>query len=159
MKRELNWNLFGNDIYYTNSVILLVNNMLSSQLDCQECFNLVVFCIQTVLTRARCTRRRLCGMISSWESSRESRRSAVHPRGRIFIELMTSDRSLNASREGSKWRNYGTWKTWRYTMYNLRTQCNYTIPLNRLGCFFRLDIRSRLRLESIFRDCGWNPCL
>jgi len=32
------------------------------------------------------------------------------PRERIFIELMTSDRKLKASREGSKWRNYGTSK-------------------------------------------------
>ena len=32
---------------------------------------------------------------------------------------MTSDRNLQASREGSKWRIYGTQKTWQYAMYIL----------------------------------------
>ena len=32
---------------------------------------------------------------------------------RIFIELVMSDRTLEASREGSKWRIYGTYKNSR----------------------------------------------
>ena len=35
----------------------------------------------------------------------------------IFIGLMKSDRRLNAPRESSKWRKYGTSKTGRYTMF------------------------------------------
>ena len=41
MKRELIQNLFGNKVYYTNSLILLVNNMLCSKLPCQKDFNLI----------------------------------------------------------------------------------------------------------------------
>ena len=33
----------------------------------------------------------------------------------IFIQLMTSDRKLKASREGSKRKKYGTYTTSRYT--------------------------------------------
>ena len=41
-----------------------------------------------------------------------SRRESHNEREEIVIELMTSDRKLKASREGSKRRNYGTYKTW-----------------------------------------------
>ena len=46
----------------------------------------------------------------SGDARRGPRFIKVHtpPRERIFIELMTSDRKLKASREGSKGRIYGT---------------------------------------------------
>jgi hypothetical protein len=37
-----------------------------------------------------------------------------HPGERIFIELMTSDRKVKASTEGSKSRNDGTYRTKGY---------------------------------------------
>ena len=36
MRRKLNLNLSGDEVYYTNSLILLVKNMLCSKLDCQK---------------------------------------------------------------------------------------------------------------------------
>ena len=36
MKRELDHNLFGNEVYRTNSLILLVKNMLCNKLHCQK---------------------------------------------------------------------------------------------------------------------------
>ena len=39
MKRELNSNLSGDEIDYTNSLILPGTNMLCSKLHCQEGFN------------------------------------------------------------------------------------------------------------------------
>ena len=43
MKRELYQNLSGNEVYYTNSSILLVKNMLCSKLHCQKGFDLILF--------------------------------------------------------------------------------------------------------------------
>jgi len=43
MKRDLNQNFSGNEVYYTNSLILLVKNMLFSKLHCQKGFNLNPF--------------------------------------------------------------------------------------------------------------------
>ena len=42
MKRESNQNLSGNEVYNTNSSMLL-KNMLCSKLDCQKVFNLIIF--------------------------------------------------------------------------------------------------------------------
>jgi len=43
LKRGLKENLSGNEVYYTNSSISLVNNMLCSKLPCQKGFNLLLF--------------------------------------------------------------------------------------------------------------------
>ena len=43
MKRDLNSNLSGNQVYYTNSLLLLVKNMLCSKLYRQKGFNLNPF--------------------------------------------------------------------------------------------------------------------
>ena len=43
MKRDLNLNLSANEVYYTNSLILLVKNMLCSKLHCQKGFDLNPF--------------------------------------------------------------------------------------------------------------------
>ena len=43
MKRDLNLNLYGNEIYYTNYLILLVKNMLCSKILCQKGFNSILF--------------------------------------------------------------------------------------------------------------------
>jgi hypothetical protein len=43
MKRELNWNLSGNEVHYTNSSILLVKNMLCSKFYCQKDFNSIPY--------------------------------------------------------------------------------------------------------------------
>ena len=39
MKRELDSNLYGNEVCYTNSLILLVKNLLCSRLHRQKGFN------------------------------------------------------------------------------------------------------------------------
>jgi len=51
MKRELNLNLSGNEVYYTNSLILLVKNMLCSKLHYQKGFNLNPFSYKIVRSR------------------------------------------------------------------------------------------------------------
>ena len=43
MKRKSNKNLPGNEVYYTNSLVLLVKNMLCSKLHYQKYFELIVF--------------------------------------------------------------------------------------------------------------------
>ena len=43
MQRELNSNLSGSKVYYTNSLILLVNEILGSKVHYQKGFNLFVF--------------------------------------------------------------------------------------------------------------------
>ena len=43
IKRELNQNLSGDEVYYANSLILLVINMLCSKLHYQEGFNPILF--------------------------------------------------------------------------------------------------------------------
>ena len=43
IKRELNWNLSGNEVCYTNSLILLVKNMLCSKLHRHTDFYLIIF--------------------------------------------------------------------------------------------------------------------
>jgi len=43
MKRELNLNLPGNEDYCTNSLRLLVKNMLRCKLHCQTGFDLILF--------------------------------------------------------------------------------------------------------------------
>ena len=43
----------------------------------------------------------------------------VYGKRENYIKLVTSDRKLKASREGSKGRIYGTLQKRRYTMYNL----------------------------------------
>ena len=43
MKNESNQNLSGNEVYHTNSLILLVQNMLCSKLHCQKGCNLIRF--------------------------------------------------------------------------------------------------------------------
>ena len=43
MKREVNQNVSGDEVYYTNSLISLVKNMLCSRLHCQKGFNLIPF--------------------------------------------------------------------------------------------------------------------
>ena len=43
MKRESNQNVSGSDVYYKNSLILLVENMLCSKLLCQKVFNVIPF--------------------------------------------------------------------------------------------------------------------
>ena len=47
MKRELNQNLFGNEVYNTDSLILLEHKMLCSKLHCQKGFNLLIFPYQS----------------------------------------------------------------------------------------------------------------
>ena len=42
-EKELNQNLFGNEVYYPNSLLLQVKNMLCSDLDCQGSFTLILF--------------------------------------------------------------------------------------------------------------------
>ena len=42
MNRELNLNLSGNEVYYTNSLISRVKNMLFSKLHCQKGFHLII---------------------------------------------------------------------------------------------------------------------
>ena len=46
MKRESNQNVSGSDVYYKNSLILLVENMLCSKLLCQKGFNVIPFSYQ-----------------------------------------------------------------------------------------------------------------
>ena len=43
MKRESNQNLSGNEVYYTNSLILLVKHMLCSILDYSKGFDFISF--------------------------------------------------------------------------------------------------------------------
>ena len=43
MKRESNQNVSGNEVYFTNSLILLAKNMLCSKLHRQQSFNLILF--------------------------------------------------------------------------------------------------------------------
>ena len=43
MKREIYLNLSGNEVYYRNSLILPVKNMLCSELHRQKGFNLILF--------------------------------------------------------------------------------------------------------------------
>ena len=43
MKRELNQNLSGNEVYHTNSLILPVNNMLCGTFHCESGFSLNLF--------------------------------------------------------------------------------------------------------------------
>jgi hypothetical protein len=43
MNSELNQTLSGNEVCSTNSLILLVKNMLYSNLHCQKGFNLILF--------------------------------------------------------------------------------------------------------------------
>ena len=46
MKRELNQNLSGNEVYYTNSLISIVKNMLSNKLHRQKGSNVIPFSYQ-----------------------------------------------------------------------------------------------------------------
>ena len=48
MERELNRNLSDNEVYYTNSSILLVKNMLCSKLHCQKGFYLILFAYEII---------------------------------------------------------------------------------------------------------------
>ena len=43
IERELNSNLSGNEDHYTDTLILLVNNMLCSKLHCQTGFSFILF--------------------------------------------------------------------------------------------------------------------
>ena len=43
MKRGLNQNLSGDEVYYTNSLIWVVENMLCGKLHCQKGFDLILF--------------------------------------------------------------------------------------------------------------------
>ena len=43
LERESNQKLSGNEVYYTNSLILLVENVLCSKLHCQKGLNLILF--------------------------------------------------------------------------------------------------------------------
>ena len=45
MKKDLDSNLSGNEIYNMNYLILLVKNMLCSKRDCQKGLNLISFFI------------------------------------------------------------------------------------------------------------------
>ena len=42
-EKEITLNLFSNEVYNTNSPILLVQNMLCSELHCQKSLNLISF--------------------------------------------------------------------------------------------------------------------
>jgi hypothetical protein len=60
IKRELNQNLSGNEVHYTNSLISQVKNMLCSKLHCQKELDLVpcsytVCCALHVARHARPT--------------------------------------------------------------------------------------------------------
>jgi hypothetical protein len=48
MKRKLDVKLSGNEIYYPDSLILLVKNMLCSKLRCQKGFNSIPFSCKTM---------------------------------------------------------------------------------------------------------------
>jgi hypothetical protein len=47
-QKELNRNPSGNEIHYTNSLMLLVNNMLCSKLHCQRGFNSILISLKIV---------------------------------------------------------------------------------------------------------------
>ena len=51
MKRQLNQNLSGNEVYSTNSLILLVKNMLCSRLHGQKGFNSISLLIEDCIVQ------------------------------------------------------------------------------------------------------------
>ena len=48
---KIKFNLFGNEVYYTNSLTLLVKNMLCSKVRCQKAFNLILISYEIRDTR------------------------------------------------------------------------------------------------------------
>ena len=59
LRSVCNSHLSGNEVYYTNHLILLVKNMLCSEHHCQKGFNLILFSFRD-LVEGEAVRHALC---------------------------------------------------------------------------------------------------